>query len=83
MKRFLAVLILVAGCGESIMPPEPVMDQCLRAQLFKECMVTLPKGPESVHNSNDWSEVVDECNNASAQQSYRKAGTVRPECLGR
>lgn len=79
MKRLsFLVCLLLAGCGEPQRYPEP--DQCLRREIFKECMASLPKGPQSVHNSNDWDEVVDACESAAAYQSKRAPEQIKPEC---
>lgn len=47
-------------------------DQALRAELFKTCMQILPAGPVSTHY-NDWSEVVDSCEDSANRQSKRLA----------
>lgn len=61
-----AALVLV-GCGYAPYPNyEP--DQSKRPQLFKECMASLPKGPEVAHY-NDWDEVVEACERTSYYQS--------------
>jgi hypothetical protein len=57
-----------------------VIDQCLRTQIFKDCLVVVPKGPERIANSNDWEEVVTACADAAMYQSVRQAGQVKAEC---
>lgn len=77
MKYVIALLsAALVGCEQS---PMPRPDQCLRAQLFKECMQILPKGPERIHNSNDWDEVVDACARTAYYNSLRNGG-ISPEC---
>jgi hypothetical protein len=79
--RYAIALISVAlvGCEQNqFIAPEP--DQCLRAELFRQCMQALPKGPERTHNSNDWDEVVGECSSAAYYQSLRKIEQIKPEC---
>ena len=79
MKSVLWVVVLLSlsACGR---PADvTVVDQCLRAELFKQCMASLPQGPVST-KYNDWDEVVDSCESASYGQSMRKRGHVRPEC---
>lgn len=73
-----AVMICLAGCEPA---PDPVVvDQCLRRELFKTCMASLPKGPESTVASNDWDEVVAECGTQSYYQAKAKRENVKPEC---
>lgn len=70
MKRyivgFLAVIAL-AGCDESKRQPE-VVDQALRQQIFMECLRTVPQGPKTTV-SNDWAEVVEQCDDAAKDMS--------------
>lgn len=56
-----------------------MVDQCMRRDLFTQCMKTVPAGPTSV-KYNDWEEVVSACENAAYYQSYRKVEFVKPEC---
>lgn len=74
----LALLLSVsaAGCEEFT---GPVLDQCLRTELFHRCLAALPAGPASAHY-NDWSEVVSECGQQAAYQSYRRPESIRQEC---
>ncbi len=69
--------IVLMGCS---MEPSYTSDQCLRAELFKQCMTLLPKGPESVHNSNDWSKVVYSCESVAYRQSIRKYQSIKEGC---
>ena len=68
-------VLVLAGCKE-----QPQSDQCLRAEIFKSCMASLPKGPESVHNSNDWDELVDSCEAVAFKQSRRPVSSIKPKC---
>lgn len=79
MKKIIALLaaLSLSGCME--VPPPPVADQCLRAQLFQACMKSLPAGPVSTQY-NDWDEVVDSCSNTAYYQSLRRAESIKPEC---
>ncbi|TXH17365.1 MAG: hypothetical protein E6R03_04120 [Hyphomicrobiaceae bacterium] len=43
-------------------------------RIFMACMMALPAGPQSTHY-NDWSEVVDSCNEAAYRQSLEKKCT--------
>jgi hypothetical protein len=81
--KYLVLLFLLIGCSEETRIKntdiEQIIDQCLRAQLFKTCLETVPKGPEVVKNS-DWSKIVAECETAANLQSYRQRKYVKPEC---
>lgn len=77
MKKLLVVFILFcAGCSDVDVT---IRDQCMRRQIFKECLAALPVGPTTVV-SNDWSEVVDSCESAAAYQSLRRTSQVKVEC---
>lgn len=47
-------------------------DQTMRADLFNKCLNALPAGPVSTQY-NDWSEVVDSCEDSANRQSKRLA----------
>lgn len=51
-------------------------DQTLRSELFQKCMQILPAGPVKTHY-NDWSEVVDSCEDSAYRQSRRLAKADR------
>lgn len=76
----LALLLSLAACKDPAVPTE--VDQCLRAELFKQCMNSLPAGPAST-KYNDWSEVVSECQHFSYYTAIRTLGTVKKECSTR
>lgn len=86
MRRFLFVVLTLglfialtlAGCETTSLEPSSP-DQCLRAQLFHECLARVPKGPESTHYSG-WEHVVDECQTASYYQSIRLRKAIPLEC---
>ena len=73
----LALSLFLYGCDNV---PSNGIDQCLRAQLFKECLEKVPKGPDVV-NFNDWRNVVSECESASQYQSVRLRTSIKQECL--
>lgn len=72
-----ALSLSLYGCDNV---PISGIDQCIRAQLFKECLEKVPNGPDVV-NFNDWSEVVSECESASQYQSVRLRTSIKQECL--
>ena len=75
----LACSFVLMGCKESVNGP----DQCLRQEIFKQCMANLPKGPQSLTASgNDWDEVVDSCDTSAYRQSIRRTEAIKPECRG-
>lgn len=69
--------LFVLGCEDRA----PVIDQCLRAQHFQQCLARLPAGPR-VTQYNDWAEIVSECESAARYQAYRLRTHVKPHCLG-
>ena len=84
MKTLISIALaaLLAGCAPEYAPSptDSIADQCLRAQLFEQCMTLLPKGPEVLTGGNDWDEVVAECESSAHRQSIRLRAAVRPEC---
>lgn len=74
----LAISILFSGCTDE---QKSGPDQCLRAQLFKDCMESLPAGPQET-KYNDWAEVVEECNDTAYYQSIRPFSVIKKECRG-
>ena len=58
-----------------------VFDQCLRREIFNECIKNLPAGPTST-KYNDWDEVISECSSTSYYLSKRRRAFVKPECEG-
>lgn len=82
MKKIivLALVILLAGCGEP--GGYTTTDQCLRVELFQQCLAKIPPGPaETVYN--DWDEVVESCETSAYYQSQRTAKFVKIECRAR
>ena len=77
MKNALVFSILaLAGCSEM---RSPVTDQCLRRELFTQCLKNIPKGPASV-KYNDWDDVVSACERAAYYQSFKPKAFIKPEC---
>ena len=56
-------------------------DQCIRREVFKECMKSLPAGPASTRY-NDWDEVVKACEETAYYQSVRPTSVIKEECRG-
>lgn len=71
-------LFSLLGCsGERANQP----DQCLRQEIFKQCMASLPSGPQSITAAgNDWDEVVKSCDSTAHYQSIRTTQTIKQEC---
>ncbi|ANZ50317.1 hypothetical protein PHOBOS_127 [Erwinia phage vB_EamM_Phobos] len=63
----LALVMMSAGCDAS--ETNLYYDQQLRREIFKECLASIPKGPEKIDNSNDWQEVVEECGEQARKMS--------------
>ena len=54
-------------------------DQCLRVQLFQQCLDRLPYGPQLAQYGN-LGEAVRQCESAADWQSWRALDNVKPEC---
>lgn len=54
-------------------------NQCIRAELFKQCMSVLPVGPAAT-KYNDWQEVVEECGDQAKSMSWRITKSIPLEC---
>lgn len=81
MKVLLVMVVLLVGCDKEIVITDPsVFDQCLRREVFMQCLATVPKGPERVSDSNDWDEVIDECATAAQYMSVRRLSKIKEEC---
>ena len=78
-----ASLLTAVLCGCEREESKVITDQCLRQELFQQCMKVVPKGPHTVAISNDRDEVVAECGNQSRYMAYRKREFVKPECMER
>ncbi|WEM34480.1 hypothetical protein [Xanthomonas phage X1] len=87
MKKFLIALMLVLSLGGCVSREEYIAeqeskttnDQCLRNQIFQQCLATIPPGPQKTVY-NDWNEVVSECSSVAYYQSLRVRSQVKPEC---
>lgn len=78
-KALISIAVLAVGCGPG-QKLEPVgLDQCMRREIFFECLRAVPPGPSSTQY-NDWSEVVDECDSAALYQSKRPLSQIEPQC---
>lgn len=75
MLVMVAVPALLAGCGVG----KSLIDQCMRREIFQQCMAALPAGPKSTMY-NDWDEVVDQCDSTARFQSLRRESQISLEC---
>lgn len=81
MRKLWFVLLLgVTAC--EVPEERSFHDQCLRRELFRECMELVAKtaGPE-VTTFNDWDDVVGQCRDEASYASYRRREYIKPECL--
>lgn len=74
-------LLILTACNEIRTPPGElsVYDQCLRSELFQQCLKALPAGPVAT-KYNDWNEVISECSLVAKKLSLRKTKNVKEEC---
>ena len=81
MKKLILVsaLLLVACDSEVVVKDPQISDQCLRRELFNECMKSLPAGPVATHY-NDWDDVVSECKSYAWSTSVRLQSVIKKEC---
>ena len=86
MKKLLRVAALMAGAslftaglGGCADPDPQRVDQCMRREIFQQCLTNLPAGPKATMY-NDWDEVVKECENVAYYQSLRRQSGIKPEC---
>ena len=76
MKKFyLLLLLFICSCDSNF----PIPDQCLRREIFAECMKSLPLSPTTT-KYNDWNEVVEACENVAYYQSRRAPEMIKAEC---
>jgi hypothetical protein len=79
-KLILLSLLLLAAChDDKPFIDERVANQCLRRELFNECMKMLPAGPVAT-KYNDWDEVVAECGSQAYYMSHRRESTIPQGC---
>lgn len=80
-KLILLSVLLLAACSQDDKPfiDQRVVNQCLRRELFNECMKMLPAGPVAT-KYNDWDEVVAECGSQAYYMSHRKESTIPQGC---
>ncbi len=51
----------------------------MRREIFMQCMAALPASPKATM-SNDWDEVVGQCDSVAHYQSLRRKSQIKPEC---
>lgn len=71
--------VALAGCTPAPAPSPWAVDQCLRADLFKQCLTAAPAGPQAAR-FNDWAEVVSECGDQAYKTALRERSGIKPEC---
>ena len=81
MKKLILVsALLLVACDSKVVDKDPqISDQCLRRELFNECMKLLPAGPVATHY-NDWDDVVSECRGYAWSTSVRFRSVIKKEC---
>lgn len=73
--KAIVLSVFLVGCA----PVTNGVDQCMRSELFIQCLKSIPKGPDST-KYNDWDEVIKECQNASYYHSLRDFKYIKLEC---
>lgn len=82
-KWILLLPLLLVACTkeEPKLVEERRVNQCLKRELFVECMKVLPSGPQRTGTSNDWDEVVDSCTSYAVHTSVRNISQIPVGCL--
>ena len=75
MTILIFTLILLSGCASE----RSSANQCLRREMFKECLQLIPEGPNKT-KYNDWDEVIAQCSTTAYYQSLRKTRSIPLEC---
>jgi hypothetical protein len=78
IQIIIALCVLITGCDPAPARVEDT-DQCLRAELFQQCLKSVPSGPLAT-KYNDWDEAIGQCESAAYHQSIRKIDQIKPEC---
>jgi len=78
LTKLTLTLLLITSCEKK---DRTMHDMCLRREIFKECMDSLPAGPTSTHY-NDWDEVVKECGKIAYHHSIKIESAIKNECKG-
>ena len=86
MKYIILMLaVTLSACDNgtiNVLPDKVVItDQCLRREIFKECLTVVPAGPLAT-KYNDWDEVITECRHSAYYMSQRQRGIIKEECRG-
>lgn len=79
ISSIFAGIIAVSGGCAGAPRNQTAADQCLRVELFQQCMQVIPAGPKVTHD-NDWHEVIEACESAAYYQSLRTISGIAPEC---
>jgi hypothetical protein len=73
---------LLAGCGGDVnqfFGPHYIHDQCLRAEIFKDCKASIKVDPKKP-NYEGLDVAIKACEEAAANQSIRHRDNVEPQC---
>ena len=77
----LAIALALSGCTPVKPKDDTQIDQCIRNELFQQCMSVIPTGPTHLtETKNQWSDVIEACENQATHASYRLTSVVKLEC---
>ena len=76
--KYLFLIVLLASCGQRSL--STATDQCLRQEIFQQCIQSLPEGPKSTI-TNDWDEVIQSCSTHAYYGAQKDIKFVKPECV--
>lgn len=69
--------VFLVGCEPYVHPYRE--NRCMQADLFQQCMKSLPAGPVSTHY-NDWDEVVEQCRISAGAMAWRHISEIPKGC---
>ena len=69
--KFCTIFLLLISCETY---DASRIDQCLRREIYKECLGAAPKDKEP------WTKIVDKCSTLSEYQATRRVTQIKPEC---
>lgn len=76
MKKLFVVLLL--SCDSK--PSDRVLNQCIRAELFQQCMKTLPR-PQYVEDTKNHRDTIVECGRQAFFMAIRTRSATPLECV--
>lgn len=80
---FLTLLVLSACYMPKSLQNEDAQDQCLRRELYQQCMDKAPRSTDkdtAFAGTKSWIEISKECDRIASYYSVRSLAHIKPEC---